>query len=255
MINKVINIAKEAGEIIREGFKESISIEYKTDVSNIVTNIDKAAEKLITDFVNKEYPNHSIIAEESGKSQKSSEYTWLIDPIDGTTNFAHKLPLFSVSIGIQKNGETIIGVIYDVMRDAIYSAEKGSGTYENSKRINVNVNSDLAKSLLVTGFAYDREDNYKEAIQIFGSFLTKTRSVRRLGSAALDFCYVASGVFDGFWEANLSPWDVCAGLLLVEEAGGETSDFKGNKVQIYSDSFLATNGKVHNDMLKIIKNN
>ncbi len=203
----------------------------------------------------KEFPSHSIIAEESGSSQKSSEYTWVIDPIDGTTNFAHKLPLFSVSIGIQKNGETIIGVIYDVMRDAIYSAEKGAGTFQNNKKIIVNDNSDLAKSLLVTGFAYDREDEYKEAIRIFGVFLNKTRAVRRLGSAAIDFCYVASGVFDGFWEANLSPWDVCAGLLLVEEAGGKTSDFKGNKIKIYSDSFLATNGKVHDDMLKVIRNN
>ncbi|MCW8849714.1 MAG: inositol monophosphatase [Melioribacteraceae bacterium] len=255
MINNVINIAKEAGEIIREGFSNSISIEYKTDVSNLVTNIDKAAEKIITDYIQKQYPLHSIRAEESGNNKKSSEYTWVIDPIDGTTNFAHKLPLFSVSIGIQKNGETIIGVIYDVMRDAIYSAEKGSGAYQNDKKINVNDNSDLAKSLLVTGFAYDREDEYIEAIRIFGVFLNKARAVRRLGSAAIDFCYVAAGVFDGFWEANLSPWDVCAGLLLVEEAGGKTSDFDGNKIKIYSDSFLATNGKVHDDMLKVIRNN
>lgn len=254
MINKVVNIAKEAGEIIRDGFNNSISIEYKSDVTDLVTNIDKAAEKIITDFVSKEYPLHSIIAEESGQIEKSSEYTWVIDPIDGTTNFAHKLPIFSVSIGIQKNGENIIGVIYDVMRDKIYSAEKGCGAFQNQKRINVSSNSDLAKSLLVTGFAYDRTDEYKEAIKIFSSFLTKTRAVRRLGSAALDFCYVASGVFDGFWEANLSPWDVCAGILLVEEAGGKVTNYNNEKLDIFSNQYLATNGQIHDKMIEVIKN-
>lgn len=254
MINNVIKIAREAGVIIRQGFSDSISIEYKTDVTNIVTNIDKAAEKIITDFITKEYPTHSIIAEESGQSEKSSEYTWVVDPIDGTTNFAHKLPIFSVSIGIQKDGENIIGVIYDVMRDEIYSAEKGSGAYRNQKRINVSDNSNLEKSLLVTGFAYDREDDYKEAIQIFGSFLTKTRAVRRLGSAAIDFCYVASGVFDGFWETNLSPWDVCAGILLVEEAGGKVTNYNNERLNINSDQYLATNGKIHDKMLEVINN-
>lgn len=254
MIDKVKYIAKEAGEVIREGFSNSISIEYKTDAANLVTNVDKAAEKIITDFVKLEFPTHSIIAEESGNKNNTSEFTWVIDPIDGTTNFAHKLPIFSVSIGIQKNGENVIGVIYDVMRDMIYSAEKGSGTFQNDNKIYVSDNSNLEKSVLVTGFAYDRTDEYKEAIKIFGSFLTKTRGVRRLGSAAIDFCYVASGVFDGFWEANLSPWDVCAGILLVEEAGGKVTNFKNEKLNIYSNQYLATNGKIHDEMIKIIKN-
>lgn len=252
MINDVIDIAKEAGSVIRQGFSEKISIEYKSDVTDLVTNIDKLAEKSITDFIRKKYPNHSIIAEEGGNTRKSSPYTWVIDPIDGTTNFAHKLPIFSVSIGIQKNNENIIGVIYDVMRDEIYSAERGSGAFRNDEQINVSSNDNLAKSLLVTGFAYNREDEYKEAIKIFISFLTKTRAVRRLGSAALDFCYVASGVFDGFWEANLSPWDVCAGILLVEEAGGLVTNFKNKKLNIYSDQFLATNGVIHEEMIKVI---
>ena len=253
MISNVIDIAKEAGRVIKDGFSESISIEYKTDVTNIVTNVDKAAEKIITDFIKKQYPSHSIIAEESGQSEKSSEYTWVIDPIDKTTNFVHKLPIFSVSIGIQKNGENIIGVIYDVMRDVIYSAEKGCGAYQNQKRIRVSENSSLAKSLLVTGFPYDREDDYREAIQIFASFLTKTRAVRRLGSAAIDFCYVASGVFDGFWEANLSPWDVCAGILLVEEAGGKVTNYNNEPLNIHSNQYLATNGQIHDKMIEVIK--
>ncbi len=253
MINKTIEIAKQAGAIIREGFGKKLSIDFKTDEANLVTNIDKASEKLIMDFIRKEYPTHSIIAEESGSSKNSSEYTWVIDPLDGTTNFAHGFPIFSVSIGLQKNGETIIGVIYDVMRDVIYSAEKGSGTYENGKKIFVNSNSILSQSLLVTGFAYNREDEYREAIKKFGNMLTASRGVRRLGSAAIDFCYVANGVFEGFWEAKLAPWDVCAGLLIVEEAGGKTSDFNGNKVKIDSDSFLATNGKVHSKMLEVLR--
>jgi myo-inositol-1(or 4)-monophosphatase len=254
MLKKTIDIAKEAGNVIRDGFRNNISIEFKTDETNLVTNIDKAAEKVITDFIKKEFPNHSIIAEESGSNTKLSEYTWVIDPIDGTTNFAHGLPIFSVSIGIQKNNKTIIGVIYDVMRDVIYSAEKGSGTYENDKKIIVNQNSKLKESVLVTGFAYDRKDGYSEAVKLFGEFLARTRAVRRLGSAAIDFCYVASGVFDGFWEANLSPWDVCAGMLIVEEAGGRISDFSNNSIDIFANQFLATNGVIHDEMIRIIKN-
>ena len=252
MIHKSIEIVKEAGEVIRAGFGQSISIEYKTDEANLVTEIDKKAEKIILDFIKKEYPSHSIIAEESGRHDNSSQYTWVVDPIDGTTNFAHKLPIFGVSVGIQKNNETIIGIVYDVMRDAIYSAEKSSGAYENDKQIRVSTNSDLLKSVLVTGFPYDIKENYKEAVKIFSSFLTKTRAVRRLGSAAIDYCYVASGTFDGFWEINLSPWDVAAGTLLVEEAGGKVTNFKNETLDINSNQYLATNGLVHEKMLEII---
>lgn len=251
MINKVINIAKEAGEVIRDGFRENISIEFKTGENNLVTNIDKAAEKIILYFIKKEYPAHSVIAEESGTDIKSSEFTWVVDPLDGTTNFAHGLPIFGVSIGVQKNNQTIIGVIYDVMRDVVYSAEKGSGSYENDKKISVSNNSNLNKGVLVTGFPYDLE-NVDNAVKIFGKFLVKTRGVRRLGSAAIDMCYVASGVFDGFWEEDLHPWDVCAGMLLVEEAGGKVSNFKDKPIDIFSNQFLTTNGLVHNAMVDVI---
>ena len=252
MINKVVEVAKEAGEVIRNGFRSNIQIEFKTDAGNLVTNIDKASEKIILEFIKKEYPSHSIIAEESGNVSKSSEYKWVVDPLDGTTNFAHGLPIFSVSIGLQKNDEIILGVIYDVMRNTMYTAEKGSGAFENGKKIKVSTNGTLLESNLVTGFAYDPDKNFTEALKYFGDFIRLTRGVRRLGSAAIDFCYVASGVFDGFWEAKLSPWDVCAGLLIVEEAGGKTSNFKGNKVRIDSDSFLATNGNVHTKMLEVL---
>ena len=253
MIDKTIAIAKEAGVIIREGFRSNISIEFKTDEANLVTNIDKAAEKVITDFIKKEFPTHSILAEESGESDKNSEYKWVIDPIDGTTNFAHGLPYFCVSIGILKNEEIICGVVYDVMRDVIYSAEKGSGAFEDGKRLKVSNNSNLARSVLVTGFAYERGEKYTEALNLFSSFMHKTRAVRRLGSAALDFCYVASGVFDGFWEANISPWDVCAGMILVDEAGGKLTNYNNQSIDIYSEQFLASNILVHDEMIKIIQ--
>lgn len=253
MLDKIISVSKEAGEIIRKGFKSNISIEFKTDASNIVTNIDKASEKVITDFIKKEYPNHTIIAEETGLNEKNSEYKWIIDPLDGTTNFAHGLPIFSISIGVQKNEETIYGVIYDVMRDKVFSAEKGSGAFENNVKIKVSENSNLSESLLVTGFPYEVKNNYEEAIIHFTTFLKKSRAVRRLGSAAIDFCFVANGVFDGFWESKLNSWDVCAGLILVEEAGGKISNYSGNPVTVNSPNFLATNGKVHSQMIEVLK--
>ena len=253
MIDKVIQISKEAGEIIREGFGKSYSLEYKTNLSNFVTEIDKKSEAAIINFVKKEFPNHAVLAEESGEHKTTSEYLWVIDPLDGTSNFAHGLPIFSVSIGVQKNGETICGVVYDVMRDEIYTVEKGSGSFRNGKKLYVSTNDNLRKSMLVTGFPYDVEDNPDYAIERFAAFLRASSAVRRLGSAAIDMCYVASGVFDGFWEVNLNPWDVCAGKLLVEEAGGIVTNFAGEKTDIFSKQFLATNGKVHDSMIYILK--
>jgi myo-inositol-1(or 4)-monophosphatase len=167
-------------------------------------------------------------------------------------NFAHGLPIFSVSIGIMKNSEIIAGVIYDVMNDTIFSAEKGSGSFQNGRKIFVSENSDIEKSLLDTGFPYNIKENPDFAIERFNKFLMNSRGVRRLGSAAIDLCYVANGTFDGFWEVNLQPWDMCAGLLLVEEASGITSDFKNKNTDIFTKQLLATNGKVHNDMIKVL---
>lgn len=252
MIEKIQLIAKEAGNIIKEGFGKNFSIEFKTNESNLVTEIDQKSEKLIKDFIAKEFPTHSILAEESGSTTGSSEYLWVIDPLDGTTNFAHGLPIFSVSIGVQKNGETIYGVVYDVMRDAMYSAEIGNGAYCNSQKLGVSKNDNLKRSVLVTGFPYDIADNPDKAIERFGAFLRNSRAVRRLGSAAIDLCYVASGVFDGYWEVSLHPWDMCSGQLLVEEAGGIVTNFRNEKMNIYSKQILATNGLVHKNMIDIL---
>jgi myo-inositol-1(or 4)-monophosphatase len=252
MIDDVIQVSREAGELIGNAFGKTHSIEFKTNELNLVTETDKASEKLITDFIKKKYPAHGILAEEGSEINRSAEYLWVIDPLDGTTNFAHGLPIFSVSIGVQKNGETIAGVVYDVMRDIVYSSEKGSGSFENGREISVNKNKNLGHSVLVTGFPYNIKENPDKVFERFTAFLKKSRAIRRLGSAAIDFCYVASGVFDGFWEVSLHPWDICAGKLIVEEAGGLVTNFDGNPINIYSKQILATNKLVHQDMIKVL---
>ncbi len=246
MINDIISIAAEAGSIIRKGFGTNFNVEFKTNESNLVTTIDKASEKLIKEFIKKKYPTHGIIAEESGESKNTSEYVWVVDPLDGTTNFAHGLPIFSVSIGVQKNGQTIAGVVYDVMQDIIYSSEKGSGAIANGKKLSVNKNERLNHALLVSGFPYNISENPDNVLEKFCALTVASRGMRRLGSAAIDFCYVAKGVFDGFWEVHLNPWDMCAGKLIVEEAGGLVTDFLGNQTDIFTKKVLATNGLVLN---------
>ena len=255
MINKIMGISREAGEIVREGFGKKLQLEYKTNISDFVTNVDKASERKIINFIKKEYPKHNILAEESGSDILDSEYTWVIDPLDGTMNFAHGLPIFSVSIGLMKENEIIAGVVYDVMNNIMFSSEKGGGAFQNGNRIHVNGNYDLEKSLLVTGFPYNIKQNPDNAIEKFNRFVLNSRGVRRLGSAAIDLCYVANGTFDGFWEVNLHPWDMAAGMLLVKEAGGKITDFMNNKNSIFSKQLLATNGKVHKKMIKILNTN
>ena len=255
MIDQVIKIAKVAGEIVREGFDQNFSIEYKTNSSNLVTEIDKKSEARIKEFIKKEFPTHGILAEESGGSNTDAEYVWVVDPLDGTTNFAHHFPIFSVSIGLQKNGKTICGVVNYVMQNDIYSAELGSGAFKNGNKIAVNPNDNLRTSLLVTGFPYDIDENPSNALQIFTEMVKVSRGMRRLGSAAIDFCYVASGIFEGFWEVHLHPWDICAGQLIVEEAGGKLTDFDGNPLTIHSKQILCSNGKIHDQMLEVIRKN
>jgi len=252
MLNNIIEIAKEAGQIVREGFGKTVDIEFKTNESNLVTQIDKASEKKIIDYVTKEFPTHGILAEESGESKNTSEYVWVIDPLDGTTNFTHGFPIFSVSIGVQKNGITLAGVVYDVMQDIIYSAESGNGAYEENRKINVSPNDKLQRALLVTGFPYNIAENPENAFERFIALTKASRGMRRLGSAAIDFCYVAKGVFDGFWEVYLHPWDICAGKLILEEAGGIVTGFEGEIIDIFSKKIMATNKHIHGQMVEII---
>jgi len=253
MIEDIIDLSKQAGSLIREGFGKQFKVDFKTNEINLVTEIDTASEKLITDFIKKKYPSHGILAEESGETNNSSEYLWVIDPLDGTTNFAHGLPIFAVSIGLQKNGETIAGVVYDVMQDIVYAAEKGSGATAKSVKIKVSENNNLQHSLLVTGFPYNIKKNPDKALERFTTLSKKSRGIRRLGSAAIDFCYVATGVFDGFWEVHLNPWDICAGNLIVEEAGGIVTDFDGKPIDIFTKRILCTNRKIHQKMIEVMK--
>lgn len=255
MIEDVKFIAKSAGEIIKNYFGKNFSIEYKSDVKNLVTQADKESEKTIIEFIKKKYPSHGIIAEESGEESSSAEYLWVIDPLDGTSNFAHGLPIFSVSIGVVFKKEIIIGVVFDIMRDKLYFAEKGSGAFRGDVKLSVSKNSKIEESFLVTGFPYNISENPENAFEKFIAMTKVSRAVRRLGSAAIDFCYVAEGVFDGFWEVHLNPWDICAGKLLVEEAGGLVTDFFGNPIDIFNKTILASNGNIHNKMIEILKEN
>lgn len=252
MLNDLMYIAKSSGEIIRSYFGKKFSIEFKTDVKNLVTEADKESEKTIIDFIKNKYPTHGILAEESGSQLNSADYTWVIDPLDGTSNFAHGLPIFSVSIGIQYKEETIMGAIYDINRDILYFAEKGAGAFRDGNKISVSKNSKIEESFLVTGFPYNISENPENAFEKFIAMTKASRAVRRLGSAAIDFCYLAEGVFDGFWEVHLNPWDICAGKLLVEEAGGLVTDFNNNKINIFNKTILASNGLIHDKMISIL---
>ncbi len=253
MLEKILEVAALSGEVVRSGYRQKIEIEYKTNDSNLVTEIDKKSEKLIVDYISKNFPAHGILAEEGSDKNRGSEYLWVIDPLDGTTNFAHGLPIFSVSIGLMKNGEIIAGVVNDVMRGKIYYAEKGAGAFEGGRKLAISKNDTLKHSLLVTGFPYDIADNPGHALEIFVDFIKRARAVRRLGSAAIDFCFVADGIFDAFWEVHLHPWDICAGKLLVEEAGGIVTDFSGNETDIFTKQVLASNRLVQDEIVSVIK--
>lgn len=240
-----------AGKILLKKSKHHNHIAYKGRV-NLVTDADLASEKYIKNAIYKQFPDHSILAEEEASCEKESDFRWIIDPLDGTTNFAHSFPFYCVSIALEYRDTIISGVIYDPLREEMFYACSGGGSFLNRKRISVSKQSKLEKSLLATGFPYDigssRENNLKQ----FGKFARLAQGVRRAGSAALDLCYLASGRFDGFWELKLHPWDTAAGILIVKQAGGKVTDFDGQKYSIYDKYILATNGKIHGQMKKVL---
>ncbi|MFN0156670.1 MAG: inositol monophosphatase family protein [Bacteroidota bacterium] len=253
MIQIAIEAAREAGKFLKYSVGKVKNIEIKEgEGRNLVSEIDRASEQKIINIIKRHHPSHGILAEESGGSG-SSDYKWVIDPLDGTTNFLHGLPMFCVTIAVEYKGELIAGVVYDPNLDEMFTAEKGSGAYLNGKRMQVSKASELINSLLVTGFPYDIATNPDYAVEHFVNFLMRGQGVRRLGSAALDLSYVAAGRFDGFWEVNLNPWDMAAGMLFVREAGGTITDFTGAPSSIYNKQVLATNGHVHNAMLDVLK--
>ena len=253
MLSTAIEAAKEAGKFLKYSVGRVKNVEVKQgEERNLVSEIDKGAEEKIISIIKRKYPTHAILAEESGVNDSRSDYKWVIDPLDGTTNFLHGLPIFSVTIGIEFKGEIIAGVTYDPNLDELFTAEKGSGAYLNGRRLKVTTTSRLIDSLLVTGFPYDIAQNPENAIGHFVNFVVEGQGLRRLGSAAIDLAYVAAGRFDGFWEVTLNPWDMAAGVLLVREAGGRVTDFIGGESSIYKKQVLATNGAIHEAMLQVL---
>lgn len=254
MLHVAIEAAKEAGKYLKYSVGKVKSIEMKQgEERNLVSEIDRTSEAKIISIIKRHYPNHAILAEESGATSASADYKWVIDPLDGTTNFLHGLPVFCVTIGIEYKGEIVVGVVYDPNLDELFTAEKGSGAFCNGKRMKVSAAKELINSLLVTGFPYDIAKNPNNAVGHFVNFLMEGQGIRRLGSAALDLSYVAAGRFDGFWEVNLHPWDMAAGVLFVREAGGIVADFSGSPSSIYTKQVLATNGIIHEAMLNVLK--
>ncbi len=248
----LINAAEAAAEQLKHFYEKSFVISNKEGVNNLVTEADHAAEKAILDIIQKDFPDHYILTEESGDLPQNSEYKWIIDPLDGTVNFAHGIPLCAVSIGLEKNGEMIMGAVLCPFINEFYIAEKGTGAFLNNRKIKVTTQPNVLDSCLVTGFPYTYPKLHKGPLEIFSNLVMKGVPVRRLGSAAIDLCWVAAGRFDGFWEFNLSPWDTAAGYVIVKEAGGKITDFERNEFSCYQKQLLATNGVLHDDLLKEI---
>jgi len=253
MLNFAIDTARDAGRLLLEKFGTGVRIQMKGDI-NLVTEADLASEALIIERIKSYYPRHSILAEESGEAVViggDSTWKWIIDPLDGTTNYAHGYPCFCVTIALEHQGEIVIGVTYDPTRNELFSAERGRGASLNNKPIRVSRTEKLGEALLVTGFPYDIKQRPRSERNLV-ELLSNSRGVRRDGSAAIDLAYVACGRFDGFWEEGLNPWDVAAGWLIVEEAGGQVSYYDGTKFSIYKPPICATNGRIHSQMLNIL---
>jgi myo-inositol-1(or 4)-monophosphatase len=249
-----IKAAKQAGKIHKKYFQADFKVETKSSSFDLLTIADKKAEKAIVCLIKRHFLEHNILAEEYSYDQTKSEYTWIIDPLDGTNNFACGLPIFCASIALMHNNEIIMGVIYDVMRDELFYAQKNKGAFLNEKRVKVNLADTLGKSLLITGFYYSRGEEMIETLDtIKRFFLKQIMGLRRLGAAALDLCYIACGRAAGFWEFELSPWDFAAGKILIEEAGGKVTDKHGEKPHLTKKSFIvASNGRIHNQMLDVL---
>ena len=253
MIKNTLLKAAEAGakELVRF-FNGDFKITNKEGINNPVTEADHASEKAIFEVIKNDFPTHFILSEEAGEIKMDSSYKWIIDPIDGTINFANGIPICCVSIGLEHDGEIIMGAVFNPLMNEFYFAEKGTGATLNDKKITVGNKSKVLDSCLVTGFPYTYLDTPNGPLQIFEKLIRKGVPVRRLGSAAIDLCWVACGRFDGFYEHKLQAWDSAAGFLMVTEAGGKVTDFKGDKYSIYQPQILATNGKIHEEMVEIL---
>ena len=243
-----IGIAREAGALLLPYYRRRVKVEYKGEV-DIVTEADRASEKLILDKLRAHFPDHAVIAEESGGHAGHSGYRWYVDPLDGTTNFAHTFPMFCVSMGLERDGEMILAVIYDPLREELFAAEKGSGAQLNDQQIHVSGVKHLEESLVATGFPSNKRHKSIN-IHFYHQISLRSHGVRRAGSAALDLAYVAAGRLDCFWEFNLNPWDVAAGKLIIQEAGGCVTDMKGQLHRLNSASIAASNRLLHTQLIE-----
>ena len=242
--------ARAAGEVIRRARGGEFRIDHK-GATDMVTEVDLASEEKIIAIISEAFPSHRIVAEEGGGGRKETGYTWWIDPLDGTTNFIHGYPCYSVSIALEYRREIILGVIYDPIREELFSACRGEGATLNGRSLSVSTNTSLEDSLLATGFPYNRSRR-RYALSVAARLLEKIHGLRRGGSAALDLAYVAAGRLDGYWEFGLKPWDTAAGILLVEEAGGKVSDFRGNRFKIDNGEILASNPVICRPLLEVM---
>jgi myo-inositol-1(or 4)-monophosphatase len=248
-LTTAVDIAREAGALLVELFRSPLEISYKSP-SNLVTEADRRSEALIIERLQEHYPGHAIVGEEGGGQKAESEYCWYVDPLDGTTNFAHGFPVFCVTLGLAQRGEVIVGVTYDPTREELYAAERGGGAFLNGQRLGVSKNATLAESLLATGFP-PFDSHHDLNAQLFFRFTLMSHGIRRPGSAALDLCHVAAGCFDGYWELKLNPWDKAAGSLLVQEAGGRVTDLAGGPFKLQTGEVFASNGLIHDQMIPI----
>ncbi len=253
-LKTAIRAAKEAGRIQKKHYGRVRHIQFKSkDKLNLVTEVDRLCEKAALSILKKQFPGHGLWGEESGRGESRSDFTWLVDPLDGTTNYAHSYPFFCCSVALVQGGDPIVGVIYDSLRDECFTAEKGRGAFLNGKRLRVSATSTMGESLVCTGFAYAvRETRYN--LDNFRQFVLKAQGVRRDGSAAMNLAYVAAGRFDGFWERGIQAWDMAAGVLMVREAGGKVTDITGKPFDLLAENALAGNGKIHGQIFRILKN-
>ena len=244
--------ALKAGRMLRENMDVTREVSFK-GVVDVVTNFDKRSQRMIIDDLSRRFPGHDFLAEEGLDRDKGSDFRWLIDPIDGTTNFVHRFPFFCVSVALEYGDEIVLGVVFDPIAGELFTAVKGRGAFLNRRTIRVSAVDNLDSSLISTGFPYDVRESRDNNIDHFTHFLTRVQAVRRCGSAALDLCYVACGRFDGFWEMKLNPWDVAAAALILTEAGGRLTDFQGGKHSVYGRETLGSNGLIHNEMLEVLQ--
>lgn len=254
LIKFTIYCAMESGKIQRRYFGKKIGIHHKGTI-DLVTDVDMACQEKIVNLIKKEFPDDEIISEEKKNYFEGNKNRWIVDPLDGTTNYAHGYPFFCTSIAYEENGLITLGVVYNPIFKELFYAKRGEGAYYNKKRIYVSKIEDLKQALLSTGFPYDLPTSRRNNVENFISFIYEAQAIRRDGSAALNMCYLACGRFDGFWELKLKPWDMAAGSVIVEEAGGVITDFRGNKFNIYKDEIVASNGLIHKDMLRVLQRN